>query len=307
MPNVRDEAFRFSVLFPLRDQIAEMPPLEPFLARDGVALHLRRYRSDPITHLILLHGSSGHGAYLHAFAKNLSQRGVATVYLPDLRGHGLSPQRRGDIDYEHQLEDDLADLILHIRKDAPPQARIIVGGHSSGGGLALRFGGGRHGHLTDGLVLLAPFLGHGAPMTKRGAGGWARPNIPRIVGLSILSGIGIERLGGLPVLHFNLPERYRTGYETLTYSFRLMRGMHPRNYAASLRATKVPLLLVVGAEDEAFHAEGFKAGVTPYKPDALIRFVDGGSHLGILMSEPAMQETARWLESIARHNPVINA
>lgn len=292
------EPFKFAELFPLRDQIAEMSPLEPYRARDGSVLSFRRYPADSGTHLILVHGSSAHSAYLHAFAKYLCQAGVANVYAPDLRGHGPSPQRRGDIDYIGQLEDDLADLISHIKQGASKGSRFIVGGHSSGGGLALRFAGGPHGYLAQGFVLLAPYLGHDAPMVKRNAGGWADPSILKIVAISVLDGFGVRRFNGSRVLRFNLPEKYRNGYETLEYSFRLMRGMHPDSYRDSLRTIRAPLLIVVGSEDEAFHAEEFQAGVVPYKPDAKVSFVKGGSHLGIIMSEPAMAETARWMGSI---------
>jgi non-heme chloroperoxidase len=290
------EAFNFAELLPLRHQIAQMAPLEPYRARDGAALSFRRYAADSRTHLILIHGSSAHSAYLHPFARHLSERNVANVYAPDLRGHGLSPQRRGDIDYVGQLEDDLADLIAHIRKSAPPDARFMVGGHSSGGGLALRFAGGPHGYLAQGFVLLAPYLGHDAPMVKRNAGGWADADIPKIVAIAVLDGFGIKRFNGTQVLRFNLPEQYRNGYETLRYSYRLMRGMHPHGYKESLRTTRAPLLILVPSDDEAFHAERFKAGVAPYKPDATISFVKGTSHLGVLMSEAAMAETARWIE-----------
>lgn len=290
------EPFNFAELFPLRDQIAEMSPLEPYQTRDGSVLSFRRYPAESNTHLILIHGSSAHSALLHAFAKYLSQRNAANIYAPDLRGHGPSPQRRGDIDYIGQLEDDLADLIAHLKKSASKDARFMVGGHSSGGGLTLRFSGGPHGYLAQGFILLAPYLGHAAPMVKRNAGGWVRADILKIVGIAVLNGLGIKRFNGTQVLRFNLPEKYHNGYETLEYSYRLMRGMHPDSYKASLRATRAPLLLLVPSEDEAFHAARFRAAVVPYKPDTTLSFVKGGSHLGILMSEPAMAETARWIE-----------
>jgi non-heme chloroperoxidase len=290
-----EEPFEFAELFPLREQIAEMAPLEPFRARDGASLSFRRYAAESKVHAILIHGSSAHSAYLHRFAKYLSGSGVANVYAPDLRGHGPNPQRRGDIDYVGQLEEDIADLIGHISAEAGEGARFIVGGHSSGGGLALRFAGSEYGHLANGILLLAPYLGHRAPMVKRNAGGWAAPDIPKIIGLSVLDGFGICRYNGAKVLRFNLPEKYRNGYETLEYSFRLMNGMHPADYRASLRNTESRLLVLVGTEDEAFHAAEFESGILPYKPDAGIAYVAGGSHLGIIMSEPAMAQAARWI------------
>lgn len=290
-----EEPFNFAELFPLKEQIKEMSPLEPYQARDGSQLFFRRYGAASNTHLVLIHGSSAHSAYLHAFAKYLSERNVANVYAPDLRGHGPQPQHRGDIDYIGQLEDDLADLISHISNATGTDARIFVGGHSSGGGLAVRLGGSRHGHLAQGLLLLAPYLGYDAPMVKRNAGGWSEADIPKIVGLSILNGFGVTRLNGANVLRFNLPEKYHNGYETLSYSFRMMKGMHPDNYKTDLKSYRGSMLLLVGSEDEAFHTEGFKTGILPYKSDAAIGFVHGGSHLGIIMSESAMAEAARWL------------
>lgn len=296
--NKSDEPFNFAELSPLRDQIAGMSPLEPYEARDGTALSFRRYPSQSTVHLILVHGSSAHSAYLYAFAKYLSERKVATVYTPDLRGHGPSPQRRGDIDYISQLEDDLADLISHIKKDELKHARFIVGGHSSGGGLALRFGGGPHGYLAQALVLLAPYLGHDVPMAKKNSGGWADASILKIIGISVLDGFGVKAFNGASVLRFNLPEKYQTGLETLEYSFRLMKGMHPDNYKTSLRTTRAPMLILAGSDDEALYAEGFKTGVLPHKPDANVSIVKGCSHLGLIMSEAAMSETARWIGSV---------
>lgn len=291
-----EEAFNFSELASLRDQIDEFPPLEPYQARDGATLSFRRYRSEPNVHAILIHGSSSHSVSLHPFAKYLSEKNIANVYAVDLRGHGPSPKRRGDIDYIGQLEDDIADLISHIKGQAPEGARFIVGGHSSGGGMALRFGGSEHGNLAAGILLLAPYLGHNAPMVKKNAGGWADPNLPKIIGLSIMDGFGIKRYNGAKVLRFNLPEKYHTGYETLEYSFRLMRGIHPDSYEESLKNTKSPLLIIVSSDDEAFQAKEFESGILPYKSDAKVSYVEGGSHLGILVSEPAMVEAGLWIE-----------
>lgn len=297
--NADREAFKFAELFPLQAQIDEMRPLQRYTAQDGTALPYRHYPAESDRHLILIHGSSGHSAYLHAFAKYLSTNNHAHVYLPDLRGHGLKPARRGDIDYVGQLEDDLADLINHITKETSRLPRIFVGGHSSGGGLALRFAASKHGHLAHGNLLLAPYLGHSAPMSRRNAGGWARANIPRILLLSLLDGVGIKHFHGTEVLRFNLPEKYRNGYETLSYSFRMMKGLHPDDYAAALRRCKAALLLLVGSKDEAFHTETFKQGILAHKPDADIRFIADGLHLGIIVSANAMTEVAQWLEHTA--------
>jgi predicted alpha/beta hydrolase len=136
-PHDPEKGLSFDELF---FDTSSLPELETFEARDGATLAYRHYPADADTVLILLHGSGWHSSYLLPLAEFVSGENLAHVYTPDLRGHGPSPARRGDIDYIAQLEDDIADLIALI-KQQHPDAPMIVGGHSSGGGLALRFAG----------------------------------------------------------------------------------------------------------------------------------------------------------------------
>lgn len=300
----QNEPFNFNELASHEQQANETPPLESFHARDGVALAFRRYTAESNVHLILIHGSSAHSAYLHTFAEYLGNKHIANVYTPDLRGHGPNPQRRGDIDHIGQLEEDIADLITHIKTqtDDSDNSVFIIGGHSSGGGMALRFSGSQYGNLASGLLLLAPFFGHNAPMVKKNSGGWASPKISRIIGLSILNGFGIKRFNGAKVLCFNLPAKYQNGEETLEYSFRLMTGMHPDDYKKSLANSHGPLLLLVGTQDEAFYFDKFESGVVPFKSDAQIAHIEGSSHLGITLHEAAMQTAAGWIKANFTHS-----
>lgn len=130
---------------------AALPPLESYTSRNGTQLAFRLYPSQAETDtvLVLLHGSGWHSMQFAALARAISGRGLAHVVTPDLRGHGVAPARRGDVDYIGQLEDDLADLVGLLRVRFPA-ARVVVGGHSSGGGLAVRFAGGGYGGMADG-------------------------------------------------------------------------------------------------------------------------------------------------------------
>ena len=290
-----NEPYKFAELFPDPELLNEIPPLESYSARDEATLSFRRYQANSNVHAILLHGSSAHSAYLHPFAKHLSDAGVSNVYALDLRGHGPNPKRRGDIDYITQFEDDIADLIAHIKSSAGDDAKFIVGGHSSGGGTALRFAGSQYSSLVSGVFLLAPYFGHDAPMVKKNAGGWADPNVAKIIGISILNGFGIKKFNGAKVLRFNLPEKYQNGHETLEYSFRLMIGMHPVDYKESLGVMSSPLLVLVDREDEALYATEFEANIHPYKADAVVSCLQGSSHLGIVLNESAMAQTVEWI------------
>jgi pimeloyl-ACP methyl ester carboxylesterase len=279
-----------------------IPDLRELRARDGSRLYCRDYPAESDLHLVLLHGSGSHSRYLFPLAREISAHDVAQVHTPDLRGHGASPDRRGDIDYIDQLEDDLADLVAEIRT-GHPAARIVVGGHSSGGGLALRFAGSRYREECSGFVLLAPFLRHDAPTMRRGAGrssagGWASPRLSRIFGLRILNSLGIRALNDRLVIEFNMPERYRDRTETLAYSYRLNAGLAPRDFESDLRAIRVPLLLLVGSDDEAFIAEQYEPCVSSFAPHAQVEIVNGVSHMGIVAGPSAPPRIEEWLSRL---------
>src|SRR2546430_11923023 len=119
--------------------LSSLPAVERFQARDGTWLGFRHYAAGgtPTGRVaIVIHGSSGSsGGTIHALSQALAAHGVET-FAVDMRGHGTSGTR-GDIGYVGQLEDDLADFVPGLRNtvaSAPP----TLGGHSSGGGVALR-------------------------------------------------------------------------------------------------------------------------------------------------------------------------
>src|SRR5580704_2006404 len=201
---------------------SDMPGLERFHARDGTELAYRHYPARaPVSGQIavVVHGSSGSSVAVHALAKGLAERGVET-YAPDIRGHGASGTR-GDIVYIGQLEDDLADFVGEIRK-AHRAAPLTLIGHSSGGGFALRVAGSPIQYLFARTVLLAPYLGYDAPSSRHDAGGWASPDIPRFIGLTVLHRLGILCCESLPTIAFAVPPN-TSRILASTYSYRLMR------------------------------------------------------------------------------------
>lgn len=278
-------------------------PLE-FAARDGARLPFRLYPavagSEQI--IVLVHGSGWHGMQFHAMAKQLAGANAGTVAVPDLRGHGFHPQRRGDIDHAAQFEDDLADLIGHMRTLLPDSGPVVMAGHSSGGGLVVRFAGGGHGGAVDAYVLLAPFLKYNAPTTRPNSGGWAQPATRRIIGLSMLNAIGIMALDHLPVIRFNMPREVLDGpfgsSATTEYSHRLNTGFAPRSdYTADLAAIRVPLLVLAGENDEAFHAGQYEPVIRPHVPGADIRVLPGLTHIGLVTSPVTASALGAWVSA----------
>ncbi|MCB9420201.1 MAG: alpha/beta fold hydrolase [Ardenticatenaceae bacterium] len=291
----------------------EMPDLQPYTARDGAELSYRLYESahfpgnsefpgkSPL--LILLHGSGWHSMQFYPLAKELSEAGAATVVTPDLRGHGFAPETRGDVAYIGQLEDDLADLIAVLEVQFPG-APIIVGGHSSGGGLAVRFAGGEYGELADGFLLLAPFLKYNAPTTRPNSGGWAQPNSRRIAGLTMLNNLGIHWFDGLTVIQFAMPSSVLAGplggSATTAYSHRLNSSFAPRSkYGRDLTALTQPFLLVAGLDDEAFIAEQYKPTISQYTNSGSYVLLPNTGHIDLLTSPELTTFVADWLGNLA--------
>src|SRR6267154_661441 len=225
-----------------------LPAVERFQAHDGTMLGFRHYpASGPAAGraAIVIHGSSGSsGTTIHALSGALAAHGVET-FAVDIRGHGGSGTR-GDIGYVGQLEDDLADFVAVVRKTTPSAPLTLVG-HSSGGGFALRIAGSPIQNLFARTVLLAPYLGYDAPTTRPNSGGWANPDIPRIVGLMLLKRIGITCCEALPVVAFAVPPNSEKILVS-AYTERLRRNFaNNPDFRSDIAAATRPVTIMSGA------------------------------------------------------------
>jgi alpha-beta hydrolase superfamily lysophospholipase len=260
-----------------------MPGIERFQARDGTVLGYRHYPAGTPSSAqvaIVVHGSSASSIAVHALAKGLAERGVET-YAPDIRGHGASGTR-GDVVYVGQLEDDLADFVGLIRKTSPAAPLTLIG-HSSGGGFALRIAGSPLKDLFQRTVLLAPYLGYNAPSSRQDAGGWASPDIPRFLGLTVLRRLGILCCESLPTIAFAVAPN-STPILASTYSYRLMRNFAASfDYRDDLAAATKPVVLIAGAADELMFPDKYRDAVGQR---ATVTLIDGVNHMGIV-SDPA--------------------
>ncbi|MBR1208988.1 alpha/beta hydrolase [Bradyrhizobium sp. JYMT SZCCT0180] len=266
-----------------------IPPVLTFQARDGSRLAYRRYAPrEPTTGrvAILVHGSSGSSLAVHPLAKSLAAHGVES-FVPDIRGHGSSGTR-GDIGYIGQLEDDMADLVGFIRTTIPSAPLTLVG-HSSGGAFALRVAGSPIQNLFTRTVLLSPYLGTKAASSRENAAGWASPNMPRIIALSLLHAAGLPCCEQLPVIAFAVPPN-TTRILTAEYSFRLLAnfGTH-RDYRVDLDAAKGPLTLIAGANDELMQSGKYEETVrrSP-KANIDVRILENTNHMDVVSTAAAV-------------------
>lgn len=282
----------------------EIPDLQPYTARDGATLYYRRYVSDTPTDnvLILLHGSGWHSMQFYPLANYLSEHGIANVITPDLRGHGFNPERRGDLDYIGQFEDDLADLIEMLREQYPASV-VVIGGHSSGGGLVIRYAGSKYKSMSDAYILLAPFLKYNAPTTRPNSGGWAHPLSRRIAGLTMVNNLGIHAFDDLTVIQFAMPNSIMESAlgesATTAYSQRLNTSFSPRsNYERDLAAIQVPFLLVAGLEDEAFIAKTYEPTISAQTDTGTYILLADLGHIDLLTDQALFEVTSSWLSNL---------
>lgn len=272
-----------------------LPAIEGFQARDGTFLGFRHYpplgrASGQVA--VVIHGSSGSsGGSIHALSVALAKRGVESFAI-DVRGHGASGTR-GDIGYVGQLEDDLEDFVGIVRETSPTAPLTLIG-HSSGGGFALRVAASPIQNLFDQTVLLAPYLGYNAP-TNRPNSGWASADIPRIIALSVLRGVGIHCCEALPTLAFAVPPN-SSKTSVPTYTDRLMRNFanHP-DFRADIAGATRQLTIIAGADDELMLADKYAEAVGGGPRSVNVKLIEGINHMGIVSDAAAVSTVADYI------------
>jgi len=270
---------------------------ETYTTRNGSELFYRNIEGSSGITLVLLHGSGSEGRYLLSMASSLHSKINISVVIPDLRGHGRSQgELPGDIQYMGQFEHDLEDLLIQL-KSAKPNEQIVIGGHSSGGGLVVKYGGNALKQF-DGSILLAPYLGHLAPTVRPNSGGWVQVAKLRYAGLAMLNNVGMTYFNNLPVLFFNRPENITDHLQVDSYSYRLNESLSPQAYDTDLFNNNAPMLLLVGAEDEAFYPQKFKEVMENYAPHAEIHILDNTRHIELTSSNESIHLISSWLDKI---------
>lgn len=276
-----------------------LPPIQTYEARDGRSLCYRHYRADSDKLVILLHGISEDGQYLHPLADFISRKQLAQVVVPDLRGYGLHPVRRGDVEYIGQHDHDLEDLVKWLERGEPRARKLIFAGHSAGGGSVLRLAVRPIAQQISGYLLLAPAIHPKAPINHaKDPGSTLQFNLLRIFALKLVNALGIRGLNRLTVLHNDKPPARRHGRETFDLSYRLLQSRWPNaKYERNLKALTKPTLVLVGEKEEVF-VPGQYAPLFAEHNEAKVRLITDADHDGILSSEEAMREVEKWLREL---------
>jgi non-heme chloroperoxidase len=273
---------------------SDIPDLIEYKSLDDSKLNYRYYDSNSEKLIILLHGSGYHSKYLYKFAKNISDKNIAKVITPDLRGHGTQTIKRGDVDYIGQLDDDL-DTFIQFCLETYKSKQIFIAGHSSGGGLALRLMGNQKRFQVDGYILLAPYLAHDSPTTNSKSN-WAKPLLVKVILANILNSFGLHWLDHVVTVKFNLPEKYRDGSETLNYTHALITSFSPINYIKDLSETTKKTILIVGENDEAMNASEY-AKILPKNNLFTLEVLPKINHMGVVIENNTIDIIEKWINN----------
>ena len=104
--------------------------------------------------LVFVHGLSEHSGRYIQTAEYFAGVGFA-VYLFDLRGHGQSPGRRGDIETLGDFIEDIDTILVRARREETAPAFLI--GHSFGGQLVINYAAGiGRSRALRGMILSSP-------------------------------------------------------------------------------------------------------------------------------------------------------
>lgn len=95
-----------------------------------------------------------------------------------------------------------------------------------------------------------------------------------------------------------MPEEYRSGAETLSYSYRLNTAYAPRDYTKDLRAISQPQLVIAGTSDEAFFADRYKPIVSRYT-HATVSLLKDVTHMGVVVGTDVQPIIENWLEGLS--------
>lgn len=270
-----------------------------FTVRDRHKIFAYQFPEKSANTILLIHGVKSDAAEYLKTAKMLQKATNAEVYAIDLRGHGKSFGKSGDVDYINQYADDLADIVGSIRKKKP-NGKIVIAGHSMGGGIGLRYAMTNYKEKVDAYLLFAPLIGHNSPAFRQepitnndSIASFMKIHIARIIGLKMLNEINRHEQDSLVVLFFNSP----TGTPLKTYTYRANMSMAPNDYVKGLKAVKVPMLVLTGSEDEAFNAEALKKEVLEYS-NGKVHIVNGASHEGILTNPKSFLFIKEWYSKL---------
>jgi non-heme chloroperoxidase len=274
--------------------LSHQPEADIFVLSDGYKLTFRHYRAQQgrETAFVLVHGSAGYGGQFHAIAQALRVQHDIDVYTLDMRGHGAAAAQRGHgVHDPNRLCEDLQQFLETVATRFP---KVVLGGHSTGGGLVLRSIRNGIDDVVSGYVFLAPYLGLGSPIMRPHFGGWVHIKIGLLAGIFVANFFGIRSFNDARVISFDLtscPDAWRY---TPLWSFNMLLAFGPDIWSANALpiARDKPVLVLAGSADQCFVSRNYSKAFTSLAPHSKVVIVDGCGHWDLLVSKVTVKHLA---------------
>lgn len=274
-------------------------------AKDGVVLAAQRLvpEGDAKARVIILHGGSFNSKRYMGLSRALMNAGYEAVAV-DFRGHGASEGRPGTLDYFGQLEDDLVSTISHCNTLQP--LPTLLGGHSYGSMVALRYLLNKGQDGIAGFFMIAPSIGvpleahkynndtgrlyHAMYFRPRLVTNplpdAAKQHVPYVKNGMLWAARFLPWLRHKPVVVFPASEKMAKLEGRVTeYSYNMMMAGDVGNLVEAFGELTIPTLLIYGLEDELLHTHYLQTVFHWYmqhKMDKTLLPVPKANHMSII-------------------------
>ena len=271
-----------------------------FTSKDGSKMFFKSWLPavKPEMVIALVHGLGEHSGRFQHWAEKFCEESIAFAAF-DLRGHGLSEGRRGNIP---SMDVALSDIGLFLEKVTTIFSGIpvVLYGHSLGGNLAVNYVIERHSNLA-GLVLTSPWLqlSFDVPKYKKILAGLAGSLMPSIIQPNGLDPdylsrdkMVVQQYQADPLVH----DRISAGL--------FLSASRGGEKAVSLAGNiTIPVLIMHGTADGITSPEGSKSFSENSGKNVTLKLWDGFYHE--LHSEPEKDDIfyfiAGWLRKILNY------
>ncbi|MBN2403405.1 MAG: alpha/beta fold hydrolase [Spirochaetes bacterium] len=236
--------------------------------------------------LIFIHGGGAHSnAGYQYIAEALKDQYNISTYLMDLRGHGLSGDRRGDAQEVEFVYKDLQNLtkIINSTSDKP----IFLGGHSSGCGVILNYTTYLNTDNIAGFIFVSPEFGYKANIKRDNIKEpFAQPRT-WVFALSAISGSRL--FNHTKAVYFNYPKAILADDKLILnfYTTNMARVCTPEEPEEQLSKINKPVQILIGENDELLDPEKLQRFFlllnNGIKPMSTYKVIHDTSHLSVLL------------------------
>lgn len=248
---------------------------DSFTAADGSKMFFQSWSpsGDPEMVIALLHGLGEHSGRYRHWAEKFCGAKIAFAAF-DLRGHGQSEGRRGNIP---SMDITLSDIGLFLEKVVTifPGIPVVLYGHSLGGNLAVNFVIERHNNLS-GLIITSPWLRLSMPVPGY------KMVLASLVGSlvpSILQPNGLDT--GYLSRDKNVAEQYKSDplvHDRISAGLFLAASRGGEKAVRMAGSITIPVLLMHGTADAITSPEGSKSFSDNSGDNVTLRLWDGFYH-----------------------------